>query len=47
MSEEAQPPRQFRQYLAVGGPLPGIPGIHAPGLYDIDYEARTATRVSQ
>ena len=46
ITEEA-PPRQFRQYIAVSGYWPGIPGALTPGLYDIDLDARTATRVTE
>jgi hypothetical protein len=31
--------------LPSGGAIPGIPGEHAPGLYDVDYIARTITPV--
>jgi hypothetical protein len=31
--------------LPSGGAIPGIPGEHAPGLYDVDYDARTITPV--
>jgi hypothetical protein len=31
--------------IAVGGPLPGIPGYLSPGVYDIDWQQRTATPV--
>jgi hypothetical protein len=34
-----------RVYLPSGGALAGIPGEHAPGLYDVDYESRTITPV--
>ena len=27
------------------GSLPGIPGEHAPGVYEVDWEARTLTPV--
>jgi hypothetical protein len=32
-------------YLIGAGSLPGIPGVLGPGLYEIDYDARTATPV--
>jgi hypothetical protein len=32
-------------YLTGAGSLPGIPGVLGPGLYEIDYDARTATPV--
>ena len=33
-------------YLHSAGTLPGIPGVLGPGLYDVDYDARTVTPVS-
>lgn len=27
------------------GALPGVPGILSPGVYEVDYDARTATPV--
>jgi hypothetical protein len=32
--------------IAVSGPLPPIPGTLSPGIYDIDWQARTATWVA-
>ena len=32
-------------YLITGGSLPGIPGVLGPGLYEVDYDARTVTPV--
>lgn len=33
-------------YLVTAGSLPGIPGVLGPGLYEVDYDARTVTPVA-
>lgn len=33
-------------YLHGAGTLPGIPGVLGPGLYEVDYDARTVTPVA-